>query len=285
MKSIVKKLSALSLILLGSFIFAQSSSMQTFTAKVKGNCGMCEQKIEGAVPDKKTATVDWNQDTKMATVHYDPSKISKSEILKKIAQSGYDNEEFSAPDNVYASLPSCCQYDRDKTDKAVNTAVKTEPQHQNHHATANEKAAQSTGLNAVFGAYFLVKDAFVASDRKLASAHAKKMLQHINTVDMSKLSKQSHDVWMKVLPALKSDTGHIATMYDLEHQREHLIQLSENMALLMKSSKLDQPVYILHCPMANDGKGADWISTEAVIKNPYYGAKMLSCGSVKEEIK
>jgi len=284
MKSIVKKLSALSLILSGSFIFAQNSSMQTFTAKVKGNCGMCEQKIEGAVPDKKTATVDWNQDTKMATVHYDPSKISKSEILKKIAQSGYDNEEFAAPDNVYASLPSCCQYDRDKTDKAVNTAVKTETQHQNHHAHS-EKAAQSTGLNAVFDAYFLVKDAFVSSDGKLASAHAKKMLQHINTVDMSKLSKQSHDVWMKVLPALKSDTGHIATMYDLEHQREHLIQLSENMALLMKSSKLDQPVYILHCPMANDGKGADWISTEAVIKNPYYGAKMLSCGSVKEEIK
>ena len=284
MKSIVKKLSALSLMLSGSFIFAQSSSMQTFTAKVKGNCGMCEQKIEGAVPDKKTATVDWNQDTKMATVQYDPSKISKSEILKKIAQSGYDNEEFSAPDNVYASLPSCCQYNRDKTGKAVNSAVKAETQHQNNHAHS-EKAAQSTGLTAIFDAYFLVKDAFVASDGKLASAHAKKMLQHINTFDMSKLSKQSHDVWMKVLSALISDTGHIATMYQLEHQREDFIQLSENMALLMKSSKLDQPVYILHCPMANDGKGADWISTEAVIKNPYYGAKMLSCGSVKEEIK
>lgn len=269
----------------GSFIFAQSSSMQTFTAKVRGNCGMCEQKIEDAVPDKKTATVDWNQDTKMATVHYDPSKISKSEILKKIAQSGYGNEEFSAPQDVYASLPSCCQYDRDKTDKAINTAVKAETHHQNHHATANEKAALSTDLSPVFGAYFLMKDAFVGSDGKLTSAHATKMLQHINTVDMSKLSQRSHEVWMKVLPKVKDDTQHIATMHQLAHQREHFLQLSENMALLMKSSKLDQPVYILHCPMANDGKGADWISTEAVTKNPYYGSKMLSCGSVKEEIK
>lgn len=269
----------------GTFIFAQNSSMQSFTAKVQGNCGMCEQKIEGAVPDKKTATVDWNQDTKMATVQYDPAKISKSEILKKIAQAGYDNDEFSAPDNVYASLPSCCQYDRPKTDKAANTAVKAETQHPNHHASATEKATQANGLSAVFDAYFLVKDSFVASDSKMASAHAKKMVQHINNVDMLALSQKSHDVLMKVLPKLKSDTGHIATMYDLEHQREHFIQLSENMALLMKSSNLAQPVYILHCPMANKGKGADWISTEAVIKNPYYGAKMLSCGSVKEEIK
>lgn len=285
MKSIVKKLSALSLMLSGTFIFAQNPSMQTFTAKVKGNCGMCEQKIEGAVPDKNAATVDWNQDTKTATVHYDPSKITKSEILKKIAQSGYDNEEFAAPNDVYAALPSCCQYDRDTTDKAVNNTVKAETPHQEHHSSAIEKAVQANGLTELFDAYFAVKDAFVASDSKLASAHAKKVLQHINKVDMSALSQQSHDVWMKVLPALKNDAGHIATMYQLEHQREHFVKLSENMALLMKSSKLDQPVYILHCPMANKGKGADWISTEAVIKNPYYGSKMLSCGSVKEEIK
>ena len=95
----------------------------------------------------------------------DNLKAMSEEILKKIAQSGYDNEEFSAPHDVYASLPSCCQYDRDKTDKAVNTAVKAETHHQNHHATANEKAAQSNGLTAVFDAYFLVKDASVCRIR------------------------------------------------------------------------------------------------------------------------
>jgi len=35
--------------------------------------------------------------------------------------------------------------------------------------------------------------------------------------------------------------------------------------------------------MAGDGKGAIWISETKEIKNPYYGKKMLSCGSMKEQ--
>lgn len=37
--------------------------------------------------------------------------------------------------------------------------------------------------------------------------------------------------------------------------------------------------------MANDEKGATWLSKENVVKNPYYGSMMLSCGKVTETIK
>jgi hypothetical protein len=37
---------------------------------------------------------------------------------------------------------------------------------------------------------------------------------------------------------------------------------------------------IAHCPMAFDGKGAKWLQLGEPIKNPYFGAQMLSCGSV-----
>jgi hypothetical protein len=37
--------------------------------------------------------------------------------------------------------------------------------------------------------------------------------------------------------------------------------------------------------MYNNGKGADWLSKEKEIKNPYYGSQMLNCGSVEETIK
>jgi hypothetical protein len=36
--------------------------------------------------------------------------------------------------------------------------------------------------------------------------------------------------------------------------------------------------------MANEGKGAIWISETADIKNPYMGNKMSTCGQIKEEI-
>jgi hypothetical protein len=37
--------------------------------------------------------------------------------------------------------------------------------------------------------------------------------------------------------------------------------------------------------MYNDGKGANWLSKESAIKNPYYGSQMLSCGKTVETIK
>jgi hypothetical protein len=37
--------------------------------------------------------------------------------------------------------------------------------------------------------------------------------------------------------------------------------------------------------MANNGEGANWLSKESAVENPYYGSMMLTCGSVKETIK
>jgi len=36
--------------------------------------------------------------------------------------------------------------------------------------------------------------------------------------------------------------------------------------------------------MYNNGKGANWLSKEEAVKNPYYGSQMLTCGSVQETI-
>jgi len=63
------------------------------------------------------------------------------------------------------------------------------------------------------------------------------------------------------------------------------MSLSKNMYELIKVSKSETPVYYQHCPMANDGKGANWLSKENAIKNPYYGSQMLTCGSIVETIK
>jgi hypothetical protein len=46
----------------------------------------------------------------------------------------------------------------------------------------------------------------------------------------------------------------------------------------------DRKLYLDHCPMYNDGKGATWISATREIRNPYYGAAMLSCGALKKEL-
>jgi Cu(I)/Ag(I) efflux system membrane fusion protein len=41
------------------------------------------------------------------------------------------------------------------------------------------------------------------------------------------------------------------------------------------------PYYVFHCPMAF-GDGADWLQDHATVDNPYFGSRMLRCGSVRE---
>ena len=48
---------------------------------------------------------------------------------------------------------------------------------------------------------------------------------------------------------------------------------------------MDSPLYIQHCPMADQEKGADWLSREKEIRNPYFGKSMLTCGEVTDTLK
>ena len=57
------------------------------------------------------------------------------------------------------------------------------------------------------------------------------------------------------------------------------------MYALIKVSKISEPVYYNNCPMFNDGKGANWLSKESAVKNPYYGSQMMTCGKTVETIK
>ena len=43
-------------------------------------------------------------------------------------------------------------------------------------------------------------------------------------------------------------------------------------------------LFVEHCPMAFNNNGADWLSGETTIRNPYFGDKMLKCGVVKDTL-
>ena len=103
---------AISVLLSFTACNAQIKNAKTESVKIYGNCGMCETTIEKAGNKSKVVKVDWNKDTKMATINYDAKLTNPDEILKRIALSGYDSEKFLAPNDVYAKLPDCCQYER-----------------------------------------------------------------------------------------------------------------------------------------------------------------------------
>jgi len=125
----------------------------------------------------------------------------------------------------------------------------------------------------------------IKSDGKLASSVAKDLLINVNAVKMDKLSQEEHSVWMKIVSSLKSNTEKISTTTSLEKQRIAFMDVSTNFYDLLKVSKQENSIYHQNCPMYNDGKGANWLSKENAVKNPYYGSQMLTCGKTIETIK
>ncbi len=96
-----------------SFQILKSDQTKSAAFKVYGNCGMCKMAIEGSLKNVKgIEKADWNKETKMIEVTYNPKVISLKEIKKKIASVGYDTDEFKASDKSYNALPGCCQYER-----------------------------------------------------------------------------------------------------------------------------------------------------------------------------
>jgi len=111
-----KILGLVSMFLLGTtMVFAQA---KTEKFEVKGNCGMCETRIEKAAKSVDgVTTADWNQETKILEVALDSTKTTVDKIQLAIAGVGHDTPPHRAKDEVYDKLPACCKYERTEVKK------------------------------------------------------------------------------------------------------------------------------------------------------------------------
>ena len=133
--------------------------------------------------------------------------------------------------------------------------------------------------------YLALKDALVATDENTAKQAAQKVTEALPNIDMSLVEGDAHMYWMEQLDGLKAHSEKITELSDIEAQRKQFDFLSQ---ALIKSIKVfgipEDTYYVQHCPMAFDNEGADWISSVAEIRNPYFGDMMLTCGIVKDTI-
>ena len=134
-------------------------------------------------------------------------------------------------------------------------------------------------------AYLQLKDALVATDPKLASEMSKEVLTKLSSVNMTLIKDDAHLFWMDQLAAMQAHGEKISASDEVEEQRKQFDFLSQ---ALIKSVKVfgipTDTYYVQHCPMAFDNEGADWLSGEEEILNPYFGDQMLKCGIVEETI-
>ncbi len=139
-------------------------------------------------------------------------------------------------------------------------------------------SAQKTNnanISKLYNQYIAIKNALAADNADQTSKAALDFIKIAGTVDAKLLSEGN-------INTLRKDATAISEARTIQKQREYFYNLSDNMIAVAKKFKLsDKSVYVQYCPMAE----GNWLSNENKIVNPYYGSKMLSCGSVKSEIK
>lgn len=111
------KTGILLLIALTGFTLTHAQETKIDSFKVWGNCNMCKKTIEKASNNDAVSKADWNKDTKIFTVSYNPAAITNEKIQKAIAAVGYDTEKFTGDDKAYEKLPGCCHYERKKKEE------------------------------------------------------------------------------------------------------------------------------------------------------------------------
>ncbi|EDP94637.1 efflux RND transporter periplasmic adaptor subunit [Kordia algicida OT-1] len=127
-------------------------------------------------------------------------------------------------------------------------------------------------------AYLALKDALVKSDTKLSAEKSeafRKALEQL-TVPQRKTENSYWAVLHKTSKGINKNTS-------IEQQRKSFQIISNHMIELVQHFKIfDQKLTVQFCPMANNDKGAYWLSDEEQIRNPYFGDAMLNCGSVEQ---
>ena len=109
MKNIQKSLLTLLLLFVFQITFSQITKEK---ALVKGECGMCKDRIEKTALKSGAKTATWTAETQTLEVEFDISKTSLDKLLKNIADVGHDNEKYKTDEDTYTALPECCHYDR-----------------------------------------------------------------------------------------------------------------------------------------------------------------------------
>jgi Cu(I)/Ag(I) efflux system membrane fusion protein len=121
-----------------------------------------------------------------------------------------------------------------------------------------------------------------------------------NLAEFNTLAQKAHSAVPTLAGAFPNDSpwrahieklaaaGHLGTSTDLKAARKNFHSLSEASVALAKTLRRQEAGFkslkVFRCPMTKDAfpgapRTAEWIQFELPIRNPYFGAEMLDCGS------
>ncbi|MDF2157644.1 efflux RND transporter periplasmic adaptor subunit [Algoriphagus sp. CAU 1675] len=159
----------------------------------------------------------------------------------------------------------------------------------NHSDQANDSSSTpveisgeaKNALKPLFEAYLSFKNALAQDDFQKSKDAANQMKKAIDQVDMKLFTGEAHTSWMEYESGINLGLAQADKSQKIEVLRKAFQLISiEMVSLTEQFQAYEGKIYVQHCPMADSFKGADWLSLDSAIINPYFGASMLTCGEV-----
>jgi hypothetical protein len=131
---------------------------------------------------------------------------------------------------------------------------------------------KDANTDLAYDQYLKLKDVLVLSDSTQTQSAAKDLASTLAKITGTEnIAKMAEDM---------------ASEGSLSKQRIIFTTLSNELITMFKKAEITSgSMFVQYCPMANEGEGGYWLSSETEIRNPYYGDEMLNCGEVKETIE
>lgn len=163
-----------------------------------------------------------------------------------------------------------CGTSSDKKESKTETNLDAVPKMEVSNTTANKSLINS---------YLSLKNALIESNSQLAADKAK----NLKNLLLPRMEQEGNAIKDNLLAMQKASATIALNADNIKVQRDVFLELSALITKHISNTGADVKLYQQYCPMYGE-EGAFWLSDDSVIKNPYFGDKMLNCGSVEQQI-
>jgi Cu(I)/Ag(I) efflux system membrane fusion protein len=147
------------------------------------------------------------------------------------------------------------------------------------------KNYDKAAFKRMLDSYMKLKNALVDDKFPEAQSFSGELKSNADKISESSIKSGSEDSFIKLMTQLSSNLEHSGHASNIQELRKIFQNVSNTVIQAVKLlTPLEITIYIQFCPMADENKGAYWLSMDKEVLNPYFGKKMLRCGEVKETI-
>ena len=168
--------------------------------------------------------------------------------------------------------------------KGCGEADQSADEEQQKTAVPGDEAFQQE-LSDFFLKYVTLSDALADDDVEKAREVRDQLIDELEPLEADHLQGQRKGLFDKQKLAMKESLERMNKGENIEEIRTSFEILSEALLASIRTFGITgTEAYLIHCPMAFDDKGANWLHNQDAVLNPYFGEKMLNCGSVREKL-